>query len=57
VLERVVLELQLPDPDAVDAGLAVGGQVLDEVGTEGADLRDREAGDADEGDPMPRFDI
>jgi hypothetical protein len=56
-LERVVRELQLPDADAVDAGLGIGGQVLGEARAEGADLRDREPGDADGGDPTPPFDI
>ena len=46
-LEGVVGELQLPDADAVDPRFGVGREVIGETRTEGADLRDREAGDAD----------
>jgi len=56
-LERVVRDLQLPDADGVDPGVAIGGEVLGKARADGADLRDREPGDADGGDPTPRFDI
>jgi hypothetical protein len=56
-LERVVRELELPDADAVDLGLRIGVEVRGKARAEGADLRDREPGDADAGDPTPRFDI
>jgi hypothetical protein len=56
-LERVGRELQLPDADAVDPGLGIRGEVLGEARAEGADLRDREPGDADGSDPTPPFDI
>ena len=46
LLERLVVaavrELQLPDPDPVDAGRRVGLDVLGEAGCERGDLRDRE---------------
>jgi hypothetical protein len=54
-LERVVRELHLPDADAVDPGLGIGVEVLGEARAEGADLRDREPGDADLAILRPRL--
>src|SRR6185312_198418 len=42
-LERVVFELQLPDPDPVGAGNAVGVEIVGERLADGRDLRDRDA--------------